>query len=129
MNEPRTVLIAEDDAILRTALMHKLEAAGYTVLTAENGNEGLKCFIDKQPDALVIDIMMPEMDGATMLEEIRTLPEGKDVPAVILTNADDLGYVARTTNSDAEDYIIKSDQSLDEVVTLIDRKVRNASEA
>ncbi len=120
--DSKKILIAEDDSILRTALKHKLEQLGHTVITAEDGEQGLKAFIDEAPDALVVDIMMPNMDGATMLEEIRTLPEGKHVPAVILTNADDLGYVARTTNSDADAYLIKSDQSLDEVVELIKHK-------
>ncbi len=120
--DSKKILIAEDDTILRTALKHKLEQLGHTVITAEDGEQGLKAFIDEGPDALVVDIMMPKMDGATMLEEIRTLPEGKHVPAVILTNADDLGYVARTTNSDADAYLIKSDQSLDEVVALIKHK-------
>ncbi len=120
--DSKKILIAEDDSILRTALKHKLEQLGHTVITAEDGVQGLKAFIDEAPDALVVDIMMPNMDGATMLEEIRTLPDGKHVPAVILTNADDLGYVARTTNSDADAYLIKSDQSLDEVVELIKHK-------
>lgn len=119
----KTILIAEDDGILRTALAHKLESAGYTVITADNGESALKLFVDEKPDALVIDIMMPKMDGATLLEEVRLMPDGKEVPAVILTNADDLGYVARTTNSDAEAYIVKSEQSLDEVVALIEKKV------
>lgn len=118
----KKILIAEDDAILRTALAHKLQKLNYEVLVAEEGEEALKLFVDRKPDALVIDIMMPKMDGATLLEEIRLLPEGKDTPAVILTNADDLGYVARTTNSDAEAYIIKSEQSLDEVISLIEKK-------
>lgn len=120
--ESKTILIAEDDGIMRTALKHKFEQLGYTVMTAEDGESGLKMFVDHGADALVVDIMMPKMDGATMLEEIRTLPEGKNVPAVILTNADDLGYVARTTNSDAEAYLLKSDQSLEEVVALIEKK-------
>lgn len=120
--DSKKILVAEDDSILRTALKHKLEQLGHTVITAEDGIQGLKAFIDEAPDALVVDIMMPNMDGATMLEEIRTLPEGKHVPAVILTNADDLGFVARTTNSDADAYLIKSDQSLDEVVELIKHK-------
>ncbi len=109
---------------MRTALKHKFEQLGYEVLAAEDGEAGLKLFVDHGADALIVDIMMPKMDGATMLEEIRLLPEGKNTPAVILTNADDLGYVARTTNSDAEAYVLKSEQSLDEVVALIEKKLK-----
>lgn len=119
----KKILIAEDDGIMRTALKHKFEQLGYEVLAAEDGETGLKLFVDHGADALIVDIMMPKMDGATMLEEIRLLPEGKNTPAVILTNADDLGYVARTTNSDAEAYVLKSEQSLDEVVALIEKKL------
>lgn len=121
--ESKTILIAEDDGIMRTALKHKFEQLGYSVMVAADGEEGLKAFVDHGADALIVDIMMPKMDGATMLEEIRLLPEGKNVPAVVLTNADDLGYVARTTNSDAEAYVLKSDQSLDEVVALIEKRI------
>lgn len=119
----KRILIVEDDAILRTALMHKLEHEGYEVLTAADGVEGLDLFNTERPDALVIDIMLPKKNGADMLDDIRALPEGRDTPAIILTNADDLGYVARTTNSNAEAYLLKSDQGLDQIVSFLEKKL------
>ena len=120
------ILIVEDDAILRTALEHKLERLEYEVVVAGDGKEGLDVFVNERPDAIVLDIMLPEKDGADLLEDIRALPEGKDTPVVVLTNADDLGYVARTTNSNVEAYLVKSDQSLDQVVTFLEKKLRLA---
>ena len=64
----KPVLIIEDDQALRTALQAKFESQGYQVLTAENGETGLQMILDTKPGVVLLDIMMPQIDGLSMLD-------------------------------------------------------------
>lgn len=123
-NTKGTVLIAEDDALLLVTLQNQLEDAGYTVVSAHNGNEGIEQFEKHSPDAVVMDVMMPEKDGVTMLEEIRAKHPDSKTPFIVLSNANDMDYVARAMDQGAVAYLLKSDRQIDSVVKLVDEKIR-----
>jgi DNA-binding response OmpR family regulator len=77
-----TVLVVDDDPIIVKLLSMTLSVNNYEVLTAPNGEEGLKVAMDKQPEIILLDIMMPIMDGLTMLEELRKV---SDIPVIIIS--------------------------------------------
>ncbi|MDH4301955.1 MAG: response regulator, partial [Nitrospira sp.] len=80
-NERRsTVLIVDDDTVARLLAREALEQSGWLVEEAENGRLGLESFIKHHPDLVLLDIMMPEMDGFTACAELRRLPEGRHTP-------------------------------------------------
>lgn len=83
---PQRVLLVEDDAHVRRGLDLRMRAAGYQVLLAADGEEGLRAAREHVPDAVLLDIRMPVMDGLTMLAELRALPEPvAEVPVVVLS--------------------------------------------
>ncbi len=121
-----TVLVAEDDALLLVTLQNQLEDAGYTVVTAKNGVEGMALFESHAPDAVIMDVMMPEKDGVTMLEELRAAHPDDQTPFIVLSNANDMDYVARAMAQGAVAYLLKSDRQIDSVVRLVAEKIKKA---
>ena len=79
---PKKILIVEDEANIRELLRLYLEREGYTVIEAENGVEGIKKWKSEKPDMLLLDVMMPVMDGWAVCKEIRA---ESDVPIIMLT--------------------------------------------
>ena len=82
----KRVLVIDDEPDVRAIVQGCLEdIAGWDVITAASGQEGLEKALTDKPDAIVLDVMMPGMDGITFLKELRTQPEGKSIPTVLLT--------------------------------------------
>ena len=83
---PQKVAIVEDDQTISQMYRFKFEAEGFKVETAENGKIGLALIETMKPDIVLLDLMMPEMTGDQVLQEMRKTPWGKDMKVVILTN-------------------------------------------
>jgi CheY-like chemotaxis protein len=82
----RSVLIVDDDAHIREIAQVTLEAvAGWTVITAASGQEGIARALAEAPDAILLDVMMPEMDGPTTVGKLRASDVTRDIPVVLLT--------------------------------------------
>jgi DNA-binding response OmpR family regulator len=82
---PEKVLLIDDDARLVGALQLRLQSVGYEVQTAEDGDRGLSAAAMFRPDVIILDIRMPKMDGFEVCKIIRTVPDLRDVPIVILS--------------------------------------------
>lgn len=102
----RRILIADDDPLLRAMLVHRLAADGYRVTTAENGGEALAAITEQQPDLVVLDALMPVMDG---FEVLRRLKAGKlsDAPVIMLTALKREQDIVGALQLGAADYLIK----------------------
>jgi len=119
----KKILVVEDEVSLLQALNLKLEKAGFEVLSAKNGQEGLTTALKEQPDLILLDIVMPVMDGMTMLKKLREDPQAGDVPIIILTNLTDSEKVSEALANQSFDYLVKSDWSLEDVVKRIREKL------
>ncbi|OUC16160.1 MAG: two-component system response regulator [Alkalinema sp. CACIAM 70d] len=83
---PKTLLVIEDEASLRLVIQITLERlGGWIVLTAASGNEGLQQAHRDQPDAILLDVMMPDMDGLTVLQQLRSQLSTQTIPVILLT--------------------------------------------
>lgn len=83
---PKRVLVIDDEADVRTVVQGCLEdIAGWSVITAASGQEGLAQVMTSQPDAILLDLMMPEMNGFTFLKNLRTQLKERSIPIVLLT--------------------------------------------
>jgi CheY-like chemotaxis protein len=82
------VLVVEDDADLREMMRRTLENGGWAVIEAANGRVALERLIEQRPELILLDLMMPEMDGFQFLEEVRTHEEWRSIPIVVVTAKD-----------------------------------------
>ena len=101
---PKKILIVEDEANIRELLRLYLEREGYTVLEAENGVEGIKKWKSDKPDMLLLDVMMPVMDGWAVCRELRA---ESDVPLIMLTAKGETADRVSGLEMGADDYIVK----------------------
>lgn len=117
----KTILLVEDEKDLRDALALFVQQAGYTVITAQNGEEGLKLADEKTPDLILTDIRMPVMSGYQMVKKMRASSWGASVPIIYLTNisqeSDEEREDIAATNP--VDYIVKSDVQPEKVIEKI----------
>lgn len=122
MDTPKTILVIEDEKSLRGALVDILRLKHFVPLEARNGKEGVELAIFKQPDLILLDLIMPEMDGLSALKRIRENGWGKNVPIIILTNlseANDRAVVDVMAHPKTF-YLIKSDCKLHDIVAKIE---------
>ena len=115
----KTILVVEDDISLRSALVDKLSHEGFLVLEASNGEEGLAQVQTQKPDLILLDIVMPRMDGVAMLKALRATPEGKDTKVIVLTNLGENDKVAEAVELGAYDYLVKSDWKIKDVIAKV----------
>ncbi len=106
-NKKPHVLIAEDDMMLRILIRKSLEQAGFEVIEAEDGQEAVELFKAAQPDIILLDVMMPKLDGYEACKKIRQLPHGQQIPIIIVTGLDDIDSISRAYNIGATDFITK----------------------
>jgi signal transduction histidine kinase len=105
--ETLLALIVDDDAVNRLLACAALESAGWNVEEAENGREALEAFQRLQPDVVLLDVMMPEMDGYTTCAALRKLPEGAHTPVLIMTGLDDYHSITQAYDAGATDFLTK----------------------
>lgn len=116
----KKVLIVEDEKLLADALETKFAHEDFEVFKAENGQIGLDTAQAKKPDVILLDLMMPVMDGKTMLHKLREIPEFKYLPVVVLTNAGDVDNIRETKRYDnASAFLIKSNVNPDDIVQVV----------
>lgn len=101
------VMIADDEEDIKIILSMYLENMGYDIVTAYDGLDALACAKERKPDIILMDIMMPVLDGIEVTRQIKASEELKDIPVVMLTAAAHSGMVEKAMAAGAEDYIAK----------------------
>jgi two-component system cell cycle response regulator len=110
-----TILLVDDDIVLRSALLLRLKKLDYKVLVADDGQAGLKAAFHHKPDIVILDLLMPHMNGYEMLSKLRADDWGKTVPVIILSNDDSDTAELRTTGDGAPAIYLKSNTSLKQI--------------
>jgi two-component system NtrC family sensor kinase len=106
-----TILLIDDSVTFRTELRLALQSAGYTVLTAASGEDGLRLAAGQRPSAIVVDGFLPGIDGATVIRRIRLDAALRGVPCVLLTGSEDKGAELRALDSGADAFVRKEEDS------------------
>lgn len=120
------ILIVEDDVIISKTYTEELCDDGFLVLTAMNGKDGLELALREKPDIILLDILMPIMDGLTMMDKLRKKDlYGKNVPIILLTNlsASEEKIMQAITKNEPAYYLVKSDWNLSDVVEKIKERL------
>jgi len=125
-NSERTkVLIVDDEPNIVQTLQDRLEMNEYEVVTACNGQEGLEQAIQEQPDVILLDVIMPVMDGHEMLEALRKQPGCDDISVIMLTARSQTQDIARANSCNIEDYIVKPfdlTELLEKIESIIEKR-------
>jgi DNA-binding response OmpR family regulator len=101
------VLVADDDSDILELVSFRLDRAGYDVLKASDGEEALRVATDEVPDLIVLDVMMPKLDGYAVTRRLRATPETAGIPVILLTARVQEADIARGFDAGADDYLKK----------------------
>src|SRR5947209_1523235 len=104
---PASILVVDDDPVVRSIMRATLQRDGFCVIEARDGVEGCRLYDEHRPDLLLVDVIMPHMDGYELCRELRSRPESGYVPIVVATSLDDLPSIARAYDAGATDFIPK----------------------
>lgn len=116
MADTTKILIVEDDLFIRELYERQLSMAGYQVVTAADGPEGLLKINSEHPDLLLLDIMLPKMNGLDLLKTIKADEATKNIPTILLTNLGQDSVIKEGFSIGAEGYLIKSAYTPDQII-------------
>lgn len=117
------ILVVEDELALSQVMSDRFTEEGFDVQTAADGEEGLQKAIAWKPDLVLLDIVMPKMDGMTMLHKLRATPEGKVMPVILLTNLSDTEDVYDAMANGVYDFLVKSHWDLEDLIHEVQAKL------
>lgn len=123
MAKQKKVLVIDDEKVLMELLVSKMQQAGFAALGARDGQEGLDMALKEKPDLILLDIVMPKMDGITMIKKLREDKWGKSAPVIVLSNLNTAESVERSMAAGVFDYLVKVDYSLDDLVEIAKKKL------
>ena len=121
------ILLVEDDSFLSNIYQTKFTKEGYQVVVAGDGEEALKAVKIKKPDIILLDVLLPKLDGFAVLEKLKKDPETKDIPVILLTNLGQRDDVERGLALGAVDYLIKAHFKPSETVAKVKKILDRAT--
>jgi two-component system alkaline phosphatase synthesis response regulator PhoP len=122
--DPLKILIVEDEEQTLKALAEKFSREGFRIISARDGEEGLKVAFQERPHLILLDILMPRMGGEEMLAILRQQDWGKDTPVMILTNLSSTERVSKVLEQGAYDeFLVKSNWTLSDLVKKVKERL------
>lgn len=119
-----SILLMEDDAPLLQALLDAFTNANFEVFYFTDGESGLKGALEHHPDIILLDIIMPNMTGEKVLDNLRKDEWGKKVPVIVLSNIEPEGYLVRSIyGNDVTDYLLKANTAIDVIIKKVKKKL------
>jgi two-component system, NtrC family, sensor kinase len=126
LSDRAMVLVIDDSVTFREALREALQASGYDVLVASSGEEGLRVAASQRPRGIVVDGVLPGVDGATVIRTLRLDAALRDVPCVLLTGAEDRGAELRALDAGA-DAFVRKDEDIDVILARLSAALRRGT--
>jgi DNA-binding response OmpR family regulator len=123
MSKPIKIAVVEDDLAIAQMYRVKFQSLGWTVQTASNGKLGLELAEDMKPDIILLDLMMPEMTGDEMLQELRKQPWGEKIKVIILTNMGEQEAPASLKELGVTKFIVKAEMTPRQVAALVQQEL------
>jgi len=115
----KTILFIEDESVLQKTFGEILKQEGYEVISALDGEIGLRLAKEKKPDLILLDLILPKIHGFDVLKKIKEDKEIQEIPVIILTNLEGIGDVDKALELGATTYLVKTQYTLEEVVEKI----------
>lgn len=125
MNKPKVVIV-EDDKNLLDLYAYQFKNAGFDVVKAEDGRQGLSTIMSEKPDLVILDIMLPKLDGLSMLKELRLSPGSVGrTPVIVLTALSDKAFADEAMRLGANEYFIKTEFMPNKMMDKIKKHLKN----
>ena len=112
----KKILVVDDELDMLKLITLRLEEENCSVVTALNGLDALAKAKTENPDLILLDIVLPKMDGVAVLKELKKNPQTKEIPVIILTNLATGETMRETMEAGSSDYLVKTDYTLEELV-------------
>lgn len=113
------IVCAEDDKLISTSLVEGFTAAGFEVIAAHDGEEAVAKIKEVKPDVVLLDIMMPKLDGYGVVWELKANPDTDKIPVIMLTNLSDSDTLSKILEAGVTDYLLKSEQTIDQIIVKV----------
>jgi len=120
----RRILLAEDDRLLRKAAEATLKRKGFTVFTAEDGEEAFRLAKAELPDLVLLDLIMPKRQGFDVLRDLKGCPETANIPVIVLSNLGQERDIQQAMESGAVAYYVKANLSLEGLVKHVEEALQ-----
>ena len=115
----KTILFVEDESVLQKTFGEVLKQEGYEVISALDGQIGLRLAKEKKPDLILLDLILPKIHGFDVLKKLKEDKETQEIPVIVLTNLEGIGDVDKALELGATTYLVKAQYTLEEVVEKI----------
>jgi len=115
----QSILIVEDDSFLRSLLVKKLSSSGFSVLESADGNKALKSAKADKPSLILLDLLLPTIDGFEVLEKLKQDPDTAKISVIVLSNLGQKEDIDKCLNLGATDYLIKSQLTPEEIIVRV----------
>ncbi len=117
----KKVLIIEDDVSISNMYQMKLKQQGYTVIVADNGSDGLEVAKKEKPDLILLDVILPQLDGFSVLEELKKSKDTAKIPVLMLTNLSTNEDQEKAQKLGADNYLVKASLTPTEVGATVEK--------
>jgi len=117
----KKLLFIEDESVIHKTLSDVLSQKEYEIFSALDGEAGVRLAKEKHPDLILLDLVMPKMNGFEVLHALKTEEITKDIPVIVLTNLEQMEDIQKAIDLGATTYLVKSNYNLNEVVAIIER--------
>lgn len=125
----KKILVAEDDRFLASAYRVKLEKANFEVKVVSDGSEMLQVMETYTPDLIILDLVMPKIDGFAILAELKKKDEWKNIPVLVASNLGQSEDIVKATKLGANDYIVKTELSMKKLLEKINNMLGQSKPA
>ncbi len=122
-NPKKTILIIEDEIHIQKVLADNLLQENFSIYTANDGKRGLEMALQEKPDLILLDLVMPNMNGITFLQALRKHPWGKKVKVIILTNVNEAETIEKAVGKGVFDYFVKANCKMEDVIKAVKLKL------
>jgi len=117
----KKILFIEDEAVMQKAVSEFLATEGYEVISSLDGELGLNAAKTRKPDLILLDLILPKMNGFEVLKELKADPATALIPIVVLTNLSEMGDIGKVLEYGVTTYLVKSDQSLKDIFAVVEK--------
>jgi len=115
----KKILFIEDESALQKTFGDLLAQEGYEMISALDGELGLRLAKEKNPDLILLDLILPKMHGLQVLEELKKEEKTKEIPVIVLTNLEEMENINKAIQAGADTYLVKANYKLEEVLEKI----------